>query len=91
MLRIVVAVGDVSGDGNIDIVIVDAPTITAESKGKDGLFILLGDGKGDFSALKGSPFATGKSPSRLAIGDVDGNGKVDSGANRARADDLTSK
>jgi len=77
MLRIVVAVGDVSGDGNIDIVIVDAPTITAESKGKDGLFILLGDGKGDFSALKGSPFATGKSPSRLAIGDIDGNGIAD--------------
>ncbi|HEV8507764.1 MAG TPA: VCBS repeat-containing protein [Chitinophagaceae bacterium] len=72
-----VAVGDVSGDGNIDIVIVDAPTITAESKGKDGLFILLGDGKGKFSALKGSPFATGKSPSRLAIGDIDGNGIAD--------------
>ena len=72
-----VAVGDVSGDGNLDIVIVDAPTITAESKGKDGLFILLGDGKGNFSALKGSPFATGKSPSRLAIGDIDGNGIAD--------------
>jgi hypothetical protein len=72
-----VAIGDVSGDGNIDIVIVDAPTITAESKGKDGLFILLGNGKGAFSALKGSPFATGKSPSRLAIGDIDGNGIAD--------------
>ncbi len=72
-----VAVGDVSGDGNNDIVIVDAPTITAESRGKDGLFILIGDGKGDFSALKGSPFGTGKSPSRLAIGDIDGNGIAD--------------
>ena len=72
-----VAVGDVNGDGNVDIAIVDAPTITAESKGKDGLFILLGDGKGNFFSLKGSPFTTGKSPSRLAIGDIDGNGIAD--------------
>ena len=72
-----VAVGDVNADGNPDIVIVDAPTITAESKGNDGLFILLGDGTGKFSALNGSPFATGKSPSRLAIGDIDGNGISD--------------
>ncbi|MEO6538961.1 MAG: VCBS repeat-containing protein, partial [Ferruginibacter sp.] len=72
-----VAVGDVNGDGNPDLVIADAPTITAESKGHDGLFILVGDGKGNFSALKGSPFATGKSPSRIAIGDVDANGLAD--------------
>ena len=72
-----IAAGDINGDGNADIAIVDAPTITAESKGKDGLFILLGDGKGNFSTLKGSPFATGKSPSRLAIGDLDGNGISD--------------
>ena len=72
-----VAIGDVNSDGNADIAIVDAPTITAESKGKDGLFILLGDGKGNFSTLKGSPFTTGKSPSRLAIGDIDGNGIAD--------------
>ncbi len=72
-----VAIGDVNGDGNADIAIVDAPTITAESKGKDGLFILLGDGKGNFSVLKGSPFTTGKSPSRLAIGNIDVNGIAD--------------
>jgi FG-GAP-like repeat len=72
-----VAAGDVNGDGNPDLVIADAPTITSESKGKDGLFILLGDGKGNFTALKGSPFTTGKSPSRLATGDIDGNGIAD--------------
>lgn len=72
-----VAVGDVNGDGNADLAIADAPTITAESKGRDGLFILLGDGKGGFSSLKGSPFTTGKSPSRVAIGEIVGSGIAD--------------
>jgi len=69
-----VAVGDVNGDGNPDLAIANSPTITSESKGKDGLTILLGDGSGNFSSLQGSPFLTGKSPSRVAIGDLDGNG-----------------
>jgi len=72
-----VTIADVNADGKADIIIADAPTITAEGTGKDGLFILLGDGKGSFHALDGSPFATGKSPSRLATGDIDGNGISD--------------
>ncbi|HEY4936939.1 MAG TPA: VCBS repeat-containing protein, partial [Puia sp.] len=68
------AIGDVNADNNQDIAIVNSPTITAESKGKDGLTILMGDGSGKFSALKGSPFETGKSPSRLAIGDLNADG-----------------
>ncbi len=69
-----VAIGDVNDDGNPDLVIANSPTITAESKGIDGLWILLGNGSGGFSTLKGSPFRTGKSPSRLAIGDLNGDG-----------------
>ncbi len=69
-----VAIGDLNGDGHADLAITDAPTITSESKGHDGLFILLGDGAGHFDPLQGSPFATGKSPSRLAIGDLNGDG-----------------
>lgn len=72
-----VVIGDINGDSNPDLIIADAPTITSESKGKDGLFILLGDVHGEFTPLHGSPFATGKSPSRLAIGDIDGNGISD--------------
>lgn len=69
-----VAIGDVNGDGNPDLAIVNSPTITAESKGVDGLWILLGNGHGKFSTLYGSPFKTGKSPSRLAIADLDNDG-----------------
>jgi hypothetical protein len=69
-----VAIGDINGDGHPDLAITDAPTITSESKGRDGLFILLGDGAGHFYPLQGSPFSTGKSPSRLAIGDLNGDG-----------------
>jgi hypothetical protein len=67
-----VAIGDVNSDNKQDLAIVNSPTITAESKGKDGLTILLGDGSGKFLPLKGSPFKTGKSPSRIAIGDING-------------------
>ncbi|HET6256581.1 MAG TPA: VCBS repeat-containing protein [Puia sp.] len=69
-----VAIGDINGDGHPDLIITDAPTITSESKGRDGLYILLGDGTGRFRPLQDSPFATGKSPSRLAIGDLNGDG-----------------
>jgi FG-GAP-like repeat len=69
-----VAIGDVNGDGLADLAVVDAPTITSESKGKDGLWILLGDGTGAFRTMPGSPYVAGKSPSRVAIGDIDGDG-----------------
>ncbi len=69
-----VAIGDLNGDGHPDLAICDAPTITSESKGRDGLYILLGDGAGHFHPLHGSPFQTGKSPSRIAIGDLNGDG-----------------
>ena len=68
------AIGDINGDRNDDLLIADSPTITAESKGNDGLWILIGYGKGNFKTMKGSPFKTGKSPSRLAVGDLNNNG-----------------
>jgi FG-GAP-like repeat len=72
-----VAIGDINGDDNPDLAIVNSPTITAESKGQDGLWILLSNGKGEFSTLTGSPFRTGKSPSRVAIGDLNNDGVND--------------
>jgi FG-GAP-like repeat len=69
-----IAIGDVNGDDHPDLVVLNSPTITSENKGRDGLTILTGDGTGKFSPLKGSPFSTGKSPSRVAIGDLNGDG-----------------
>jgi hypothetical protein len=69
-----VAIGDINGDGKPDLAIVNSPTITSNNTGKDGLSILLGDGTGKFVTMPGSPFTTGKSPSRVAIGDINGDG-----------------
>jgi hypothetical protein len=71
------AIGDVNGDGKPDLAIVNSPGSTSDRRGKDGLTILLGDGAGGFRMLAGSPFATGRIPNRMAIGDVDGDGVND--------------
>jgi hypothetical protein len=72
-----VAIGDLNHDGLPDLAIINSPTITASNTGVDGLTILLGNGKGRFKMMNGSPFKTGKSPSRVAIGDINGDGYAD--------------
>jgi hypothetical protein len=69
-----VAIGDINGDGIPDLAIVNSPSITAGNSGRDGLTVLTGNGKGGFSTMAKSPFTTGKSPSRVAIGDINGDG-----------------
>ena len=69
-----VAAGDINEDGNIDLAVINSPTISGAKRGKDGLTILLGDGKGNFSTLQGSPFETGLGPTRVAIGDLNNDG-----------------
>jgi hypothetical protein len=71
------AVGDVNEDGKVDLAIVDSPSSMAEGRGQDGLTVLLGNGNGGFTMLAGSPFATGRIPNRVAIGDVNGDGVAD--------------
>jgi FG-GAP-like repeat/FG-GAP repeat len=72
-----VGVGDLDGDGKPDLAVVNSPSSTTDRRGRDGLTILLGDGKGGFKTMAGSPFATGRIPNRLAVGDVNGDGVAD--------------
>jgi hypothetical protein len=84
-----VAVGDVNGDGKVDLTIVDSPGSMAEGRGKDGLTVLLGNGNGGFTMLAGSPFATGRIPNRVAIGDVNGDGTADIAVSSPDANNIT--
>ncbi|HYM94576.1 MAG TPA: VCBS repeat-containing protein [Chitinophagaceae bacterium] len=72
-----VAIGDVNADGKPDLAIINSPASTADRTGKNGLTVLLGDGKGKFTIMKGSPYEAGKIPNRVAIGDVNGDGVND--------------
>ncbi len=71
------AIGDVNADGKPDLAIINSPGSMAEGRGKNGMTVLLGDGTGKFTTLKGSPFESGKIPNRIAIGDVNGDGVND--------------
>jgi hypothetical protein len=84
-----VAIGDVNGDGKPDLAIINSPSITSENKGRDGLTVLLGDGTGKFTMMPGSPFTTGRSPSRVAIGDVTGDGIADIAVTNYNSNSIT--
>lgn len=63
------AVGDVNRDGHPDIV---TPNV-----GSNDVTLLLGDGKGSFTAAPKSPYAVESRPYYVAIGDVSGDGNAD--------------
>jgi hypothetical protein len=72
-----VAIGDLNKDGYPDLAIINSPSVTDGRSGKDDLMILLNNGKAEFTVMKGCPFETGKGPTRVAIGDMDGDGWPD--------------
>jgi hypothetical protein len=65
-LRIV----DINGDGKADLV-------TVNSNDDNDVAVMLGDGRGRFARAPGSPFAVGPGPYPLAVGDLDGDGRLD--------------
>jgi hypothetical protein len=68
-------VGDVNRDGNPDVAVIPYERDMRDPQ-RLGVTILLGDGKGGLETMRGSPFSLAgcKGPSRVAIGDIKGDG-----------------
>lgn len=84
-----VAVGDVNADGIPDLAIVNSPSSTSDRTGQDGLTVLIGDGRGGFAKMTGSPLVTLKRPSMVAIGDINGDGVGDIVVSNPDSDSIT--
>ncbi len=71
-----VAVGDFNGDGNLDLATANGdPSGFFSDTDPQTVSILLGTGTGSFGAK--TNFGTGSSPQSVAVGDFNGDGKLD--------------
>lgn len=70
-----VAIDDVNNDGKLDLVILPYDRDITDPR-QLGVTVLLGDGKGGFRKMNGSPFSLAgcHGPDRIATGDVNGDG-----------------
>jgi hypothetical protein len=63
-----VRIADTNNDGRNDLVVGVSPASVS---------ILLGDGSGNFTRAPGSPYAVGRGPYGVAVGDLNHDGKID--------------
>ncbi len=82
------ALADVDRDGHLDLAVSNFSGRAGDTS-HDAVNVLLGDGRGGFRLMKGSPFATGAGPVAVAVGDVDGDGWPDVVTANASGDDVT--
>lgn len=70
-----VAIDDINGGGNLDLVVLPYDRDIIDPK-QLGVTVLLGDGKGAFTKMRGSPFSLAgcRGPDRVATGDLNGDG-----------------
>jgi FG-GAP-like repeat len=64
-----IAAADLNGDGKLDLAITNYEDASVT--------ILLGNGDGTFTPASGSPITVGNSPDAIAVGDLNGDGKLD--------------
>jgi len=69
-----VAITDVNGDKNADLIIA---TVAGAAPFASKIVVLLGDGHGGFKPAPGSPFPAGPGTYGFTLGDIDENGKLD--------------
>lgn len=75
-----IGLGDINGDGILDVVLDAAPGITGNTGGEGAVAVLLGNGDGTFQAPIVSTFYVGSSTiitGRIGIGDVNEDGAAD--------------
>jgi hypothetical protein len=63
------ALGQLNADGHLDLAVTNIAS--------HNVSVLLGNGSGGFAAATGSPIAVGMRPAKLAIGDVNADGRAD--------------